>query len=415
MPWNLHLLIMAALAAGSVPASAQSSNIKLGQLALHPYYKVSGTYDDNIYLVPPNKNGHAVAGGGIRGSWILTNSLGLGLELPIGERHKFSGAYDFTAVNYKAQPRANNATNHKADAGYDFKGAKTRASLSEAYMNTQDPQFNPNSVTVAGELVRRERRWQNVAGVAGEYALGDKFYLGADGQDTVHKYLSPNLGAFLNRYEVLFGLKAAYKVQPKTRVYLATHRQLVHYSAGRQANHKDWLFDLGIEGQLSPKVKGMAQAGLQYRLYDKDEANPDQRRISRNMQTNVRLNYVPAERWEFNLNVLRNLNESASNTTGGQFYITSGVALDGSHAWRKLTFGANAGLQVDKYKEAVTVGGITHNRRDDLYSAGARVEYKIQEWLLAEASYKHLRRHSIFTEQFNYKDNRSSVGLKFTF
>ncbi len=64
---------------------------------------------------------------------------------------------------------------------------------------------------------------------------------------------------------------------------------------------------------------------------------------------------------------------------------------------------------------AAALGGFTAVRRDDLYNGGAGVVYSIQEWLQASLDYQHLRRHSTFSGQFNYKDNRTSAGVKLLF
>src|SRR3989338_8020844 len=98
------LRVLAVLLA-AVPESA--GNIKIGGVAVNPYYGIEARYEDNIYRVPKNINNHAVAGGGVRGSWIMSNNLGLKLSAPIGEMHKVKAMYDVTFENYKVQPRAN--------------------------------------------------------------------------------------------------------------------------------------------------------------------------------------------------------------------------------------------------------------------------------------------------------------------
>ncbi|MFA6003353.1 MAG: outer membrane beta-barrel protein [Elusimicrobiota bacterium] len=413
----LAAILLAISMAGA--ASAEPQGIMLGALALHPSYSITGTYDDNIYLVPPNKDGHAVAGGGKRGSWILTNKLGLGLSLPVGDANKFTAGYEARSDVYRAQPSGNNAISQKANGAYNFKGSIIKARLFDDYLNTQDPQFNPNNTAVMGELVARERRWQNTAGGMVEYGLGDKFFLAGDGQHTVHKYLSRTMGDKLNRFESLFGVKTGYKVAPKTRVYVGMHRQIVHYSvthgdSAQQhvANHKDWLVDGGVEGDFTAKLKGQLQAGGAYRQHDKDNAYAQEHRITRNWTVKANLNYKPTSNDVVNLSANRGLNDAVS---GGNFYVTTGGSLDVAHTFKKLTLGLNGGMQTDKYSETITLGGLTAMRRDDTYSAGAKVDYKIQEWLLAGVAYKHMRRFSVFSQQYNYKDSQTSTTLSVAF
>ncbi|MCX5796836.1 MAG: outer membrane beta-barrel protein [Elusimicrobia bacterium] len=414
------LLLAAAAVLALLGPAAQAADdepyIKLGQMAVHPSYALSTAYDDNIYRVPANENGQAVAGGGVRGSWILTNDLGLGLDLPVGDMHKFNAAYDFRSDLYTTQPSANNAVSQRVDGSYDFKGSRSKARLFDSYLNTEDPQFNPESTVVAGALVSRQRRWQNTAGASAEYFLGEKFFAGADAQDTVSKYITALMGATLNRSETLFGVKSGYKVQPKTRVYLALHRQLVHYSAGsgldRVANHRDWLADAGVEGEFTPKLKGKVQTGMGYREHDPDNAFARARPITRNWTVLVALNFKPTESDTAQLQVSRALVDAI---TSGNFYISNGASLDLSHKWNKLTTGVNGGVQIDKYSETTTINGYTAQRRDDTYTVGVKAGYNIQKWLTASASWAHMARYSIFSREYNFDDNKTGVELKVSF
>ena len=217
---QISLMIAVAMMFTGSTAFAGGKGIKIGQLALHPYYGLTLTYDDNIYRTPANQLDHAVAGGGKVGSWIADNNLGLNMSLPMGN-NKFSAGYGLTGQTYRAQSSGNNAINQTFNAAWAYKGAKTRFKAWNDYTNTQAPAFSAFHATIVGELVRRDRRWNNVFGLGGEYALGDKFFLGLSFQDTVDKYLNPTLGANLNKSETVYTFKTGYKVKPKTRVYMS--------------------------------------------------------------------------------------------------------------------------------------------------------------------------------------------------
>ena len=58
-----------------------------------PSYGFEARYEDNIYRVPADENGAAVAIGGVRGSWIFANGLGLKLSAPVAENQKGDGLY----------------------------------------------------------------------------------------------------------------------------------------------------------------------------------------------------------------------------------------------------------------------------------------------------------------------------------
>lgn len=410
-------LVALAVLLSSVPASA--GNIKVGGVALNPYYGIEARYEDNIYRVPKNENNHAVSGGGVRGSMILSNNAGLKLAAPIGEKHKFTAGYDVTAENYKVQPKANNSINQKVDAGYEFKGAKLGAKASNAYVNTQDPAFNPNGTVVNGDLVRRERRWQNTAKASLEYTLADKFYAGVDAQTDRNQYLNrsggvTSLANTLNRSEVSAGVTAGYKIAPKTKLFAAIHRTLLHYTEEtRQDNHRDWDVDFGVEGKLSAKLKGLIQAGFNYIEFDKDSTNPTRQLISRHIQTLVRLDYAVTDKGQFILAANRATNDSS--TTGSRYFVSSGANLAYNHKFGKLGAGVNGGVQVDRYSDDITSGGVTQTRRDDNYTLGAKADYKIKDWASTGVFYTHNARFSTFSRQFNYRDNISGVNAKLSF
>ncbi len=400
-----------------VPASA--GNIKLGGVAVNPYYGVEARYEDNIYRVPKNINNHAVAGGGVRGSWIMSNNLGLKLEAPIGERNKVKAMYDVTFENYKVQPRANNAINQKVGVGYEFKGSKLGAKLSNDYVNTQDPAFNPNGTVVNGSLVQRERRWQNTLAGEAEYTLADKFFAGVDAQTDRKQYLNRSGGAAslantLNTSEQTFGVKGGYKVAPKTKVFAAVHRTLLHYTEEtRQDNHRDWDVDFGVEGSLAPKLKGLVQAGFNYVQFDRDTANPTRATVSRHFQTLVKLDYAVTEKGTFVLAANRATNDSS--TTGSRYFVTAGANLAYNHKFGKLSAGVNGGVQIDRYSDNITQGTETKTRRDDNYTAGAKVDYKIKDWASVGGSFTRNARFSTFSRQFNYRDNITAVNAKLSF
>lgn len=410
------LALLAALLA-AVPASA--GNIKLGALSLNPYYGFETRYEDNIYRVPRNIDGHAVAGGGVRGSWIFANNLGLKLSAPIGELHKVKAMYDATFENYSKQSKANDAVNQKISADYEFKGSKLEAKLGNEYINTQDPAFNPNGTVLNGDLVQRERRWQNTAKGSVEYSLGDKFYAGLDAQTFRNQYLNrsggtTSLANTLNRSEVTFGGKAGYKVAPKTKAFVAAHRVLNHYTEEtRQDNHRDWLFDFGVEGQLAAKLKGLIQGGFNYLQFDYDSTNPTRERISRHFTTLVQLDYAPTERDQVILTANRATNNSS--TTGSRYYVSQGASLAYNHTMGKLKAGLKGGVQYDKYSDNITQGAETKHRRDDNYNLNATADYKINSWATAGLSYTHNARFSTFSRQFNYKDNITGANVKLSF
>ena len=404
---------LSVLAVLLVAAPAFAGNIKIGEVGLNPYYGLETRYEDNIYRVPRDINHAPVAGGGVRGSWIVSNNLGLKVSAPIGEMHKVTAGYDLTHDAYKTQSKANSAFNQKVGVGYEFKGAKLEAKLADDYINTQDPAFNPYN-TAASDLVQREHRWANTATGSLEYALGDKFFAGVDAQLTRNQYISKSLGATLNTSGVVFGGKAGYKVAPKTKVFAAIHRKLLHYTEEtRRDNHRDWNVDFGVEGSLASKLKGLVQVGFNHTSFDYDTSNSTRARVSRHATFLTRLEYAVTERGQFVLALNRGINDSSS--TSSRYFVTSGANLAYSHKFGKASAGVNGGVQYDKYSEDFRQGAETKTRRDDNYSLGAKTDYKINDWATVGAAYTFNARFSTFSRQFNYKDNVTAFNAKLSF
>lgn len=428
---SLKLLLSAAMILpGASPAWAgmwdsvsqfQKPNMKWGMMSLHPYYRFSEMYDSNIFLQPRSKvagnNANNNAAGPVLGSWITGSNLGVKLSLPMTEAHRFDLGYDFLWLAYSKDPDVNNAVHQKADGGYRYRGPMgVSGSVKNAYMNTTDP--------ATSELTQRAKRWQNTFSADGEYApKGGNLFVGADAAHTTHKYIqhpdavTANLPALLNRYEQQFGVKGGWKLAPKTRLFTAYHRQLIHYSVFQAApakSNKAHMVDFGMEGVIAPKLTGQVQTGFQYREYDKAPAATPITRVTRNWTLGTKLTYKPMERCAWNLGLARNVQESTFGTS--RFYISNTASLGMTHKLPyKLSAGLNASVGFDKYPETGTLGGVTRNRRDDLYQQDVALDYAIQEWMKTGIRYTHRQKHSVFSEQFNYDDHQTTLNFGLTF
>ena len=203
---------------------------------------------------------------------------------------------------------------------------------------------------------------------------------------------------------------------PKTKVYLAYHRGITHYSAGRNANHKDHYVDLGVEGELAPKVKGQVQAGLINRFYDKAfAAGQNQSNNSYTIATKV--SWKPLERCTVNVGLSRAIQESTFGAN--RFYENNLASLGLQHKLPyKLTAGVNFSAGWDKYPvpNAPTAGVSIANRRYDQHQQVLTLDYDVNSWLKAGVGYLHRTRWAKnFTDQFNYEDHQTNLNVAVTF
>lgn len=394
---------LSALAAGVSKLSALGRPEFRLVLELHPFYRLTETYDSNIYLVPPDKPDGRRTGGGVVGSWITTNELGTAWKLPFSKRSELRGLYSAKATNYSKQSKTNNAVDQDVRVGYDLKGQRGGMTLSETYLNTEDPAFS--------ELVARQRRTMLETTASLDFERSRRFVFRLFGKHALHKYLDPTLAGSLNRYEAAMGGEAGIKLAPKTKTFLSYAREIVHYSAGRRDHSHSDRLGLGLEGEMGPRVTGRAQADVQRRRYE----NPPAGRPTTvtNLLTSVDLKVKAARRTDGRIRLFRAVNETTF--AANRHYVATGLSLGLTHTWRKLVLSGDGSFETDRYPESTTTASASGNRRDDIYSYAARVEYKVRPWLSTDLGFQYLRRHSLFADQFDYSDARSSVGLKIQF
>jgi hypothetical protein len=402
----------------AVVTPASAGNIKLGNAELNPYYGLTTAYDDNIYRVPANENGHAVAGGGKRSSWIIKNDVGLKMKMPTGN-HTITAAGGLQAENYDKQSKANNGINKNANAGWAYEGSKAKAHVKNNYINTQDPAFNPS---VAGDLVRRERNWVNTANFGGEWGHDDHFFFGGDWDWRVQKYLNraggtASLANTLNTSINTFGIKTGMNLAPKTRAYFSFKRKLVHYTEEtRQDHHRDWLADVGIEGKFTGKLKGRVEVGMAWLKFDQSRtvAGATASGIDRHgrvMRINTALDWKASESCQFVWKMNRGQNESAS--TASRYYVTAGTSLDYVHTHGKLKLKLSGGFSQARHAQNfTTTAGENKARRDDNYNKGISVDYKITDSVSTGLAYDYKARFSTFSREYNYKNSVTSWNLK---
>ena len=388
----------------------QKPNMHYGQLALHPYYKLSEVYDSNIFLVPRDLPSGQV-GGGIKSSWITKNDLGLEANLPYRHINNLSLGYDFESDIYTTLPDVNNTINQALHADFVREGAQGMTyKAGDQYVNTTDQAFS--------ELVQRARRWSNRVYAEVDYTpKNGRLAGGVDVDHETDKYVDPSLGA-LNRYQEDGGFNVGYMVQPKTKAYVSYHRSIIHYTVdplpGTTDNdNKSHNFAAGVTGQLAPKVSGQVEAGMTYREYDAVPVGGSQR-VERAATVATSVIYRPDKYSNITLSLARFLQESLD--TSNPFYISNNAMLDMDHKFpHKFTAGINLAMGIDQYETAQTFGSTTANRRDDLYQGGAWVEYDIQSWLSTGLAYVYRERDSTLSGQFNYQDSQViwNASLKF--
>lgn len=390
----------------------KAPNMHYGQLAFHPYYRLSETYDSNIFLVPHDQPGGQV-GGGVHGAFITKNAAGLEANLPWQHINNLSLGYEAQHHAYSYEPSINNTFNQSVHADFVRNGAQGLTyRVGDQYVNTTDQAFS--------ELIQRQRRWMNRAYGEIDYRpVNGRMAGGVDVSHETDKYLNTDLAAGLNRYQQSFGFNVGYMIQPKTKLYTAYHRGIIHYGVDPvpgaiDKNSKSHTVSGGVSGELTPKITGLIEAGMTYREYDTSPAAGTPR-VRRSPVVETGLTYKPEPYTTAVLTVSRILQESIDPSN--PFYYSNNAALDITHKFpHKFTAGVDLAMGVDKYLNPESAGGtLKANRRDDLYQGGVWLEYDIQTWLSTGLAYVYRQRFSTLPAQFNYSDNQTvwNAALKF--
>lgn len=396
---------LAALASGMNKLSGlRAPELRL-VLELHPFYRLTETYDSNIYLVPKERAGAARVGGGVVGSWITVNELGTTWKLPLSKAHALRGSYAAKASNYSQQGRTNNAVDQTIIAGWDYTGRRgVAASLTDTYVNTEDPAFS--------EQVARQRRMSNDVAGSLDVEHSRRLFTTLRGRHQISKYLDPSLARSLNRYETALGLDVGIRVAPKTRVYTAYQREFTHYSAGRGDHSTAHRVGLGVTGVLTSRLSGRVQADMHFRRFTGGTTAQD--RNTTNVLAAATLKYQATRRLEGRLGAWRNLSQTSFGVN--RFYTATGGSLGASQAFRKWTLSMDGTYETNRYPEATTLRSVQYgNRRDDVYTGTVTAAYKLRNWLSTDFSYQRAQRHSNFPDEFNYGADRTSLALKIQF
>ncbi len=390
----------------------QTPNMHWGQLAIHPSYAFSEMYDSNIYLVPRDQANGAILGNGHRESWITKNNIGLETDLPWHKLHDLSLGYDFESQIYSTQPDINNAIGQTAHGQYTYAGAYGLTfKAGDNYVNTTDPAFS--------QLTGRQWRWQNSVYSTLDYTpRNGRLAGGLDASQKNDKYIRPDFAQQLNRYEDNFGFNVGYMVRPKTKVYIAYHRDIIHYTIpelGLDKDNRSHNVGLGVIGELAPKLEGQIEGGVSDRQYDVATA-------SGNSRVFISATVSAAVTWKADkfTTVKLDLNRSAQESidASNPLYFQNVIALDLAHQFpRKFSAGLKASFELDQYPFAqiVDASGSISKRRDDNYQVGAWITYDIQKWLFTGVAFNHRERDSTMSGQFGFEDNQVTwqAALKF--
>jgi len=384
-------LFIAALLLLPAAAGAQQ-NMKLGNLEINPFLSTQESYDSNIYLTRDER----------KSALINRSVIGVNLLHKFGSRYDLKGGYNMELLGYSRETQINNAVHHNANLG--FKGK-----MPKGITVTVDDKWKQTTDQATSQTVERALRVENTASAVFNAPLRGKFGFAVAAQHVYNNYLDNN--PTLDREETQVGADLEYKWQPKTKFFLAYRHGMLNYQTGYTNDATFDNVEVGATGQIAPKVQGTVKAGAQMRKYDEDlnDAKDD----ANTAQYSVQAVWKPVEMTDVTLFAKRGNVET--NYGDARFYTSTLTDLSVSRMVRKFKVTVGLSYEDVRYSDKNnTLSAADKKRNDENANARLMVDYNIQKWLVANAGYSYKDRSSNF-DQFEYKDNIVSVGLKAMF
>jgi hypothetical protein len=352
---------------------------------VNPYLEIEEAYDDNIFLNPTRKK-----------DFITTFTPGVKINL----------ATEDSLLEIDA-------------------GAKLTSYAVHPFMNSQDPYFrlawdkyfNRYHLNLKEHFKKdMELRSDFIAGAEGKerYLFNDfNFIFGAE-----YNRLAFDLGARRYDYfydkefkkennynENIFSLTGYTNLAPKTRLLFEYDHGIILYPEhpfpSRNCRYDEgWV---GLKGDITPKIIGIAKVGYQYRVY-RARADWDQPIAS------IDLVYNFKERTSFSLKVEDNAEQSLSESEN--YYELMKVDIGMNH---RFAFNPKLGLGIGGFYEDDDYPASSGTKRNDkIYSLRGLFRYDLQRWLFASLGYTFTERDSNLDEN-DYVDHIFSLKLKGSF
>ncbi|MDO8804788.1 MAG: outer membrane beta-barrel protein [Elusimicrobiota bacterium] len=382
-------LIIAAVLLIPAAAGAQQ-NLKIGNMEVNPFMSTLESYDNNIYLTKT----------ATKGSSINRSSLGFGLIEKIGSRLNLAGGYSMEVLGYSRAPVTNDAVHHNANVS-------ATAKLPKEATITLDDKYKQTTDQATSETTARALRVENTVGLNVAAPLRGKFGFGVALQHIYNNYLNVANKA-LDREETLAGFDVDYKLQPKTKLFFNYRYGNLVYQASDVGNAVTNNMDVGLTGDIAPKIVGTVKAGMQMRSYEnalataKDEINT--------AGYSAQAVWTPMAKSEVIIYGKRGNVESSYGLS--RFYTSSLIDLTITRQVNKIKAGLGLSYEGVLYPEKTTVTG--RKRLDENASVRLTAVYNMQKWLTADFAYTYKDRTSNY-DVFEYKSNVISLGIKALF
>ncbi len=392
-------LIIPAIMLLAASNAAAMGNLKFGNLEINPFVTTQESYDSNIYLEMNGKDS----------SMINRTSLGVDLLHKLGSRVNLKGGYTMELLSYDESPTTNNAVHNLANIGATVRLPRDmKLSVDNKYADTTDQ--------ATTQETDRAERIQNNAVARFEAPIRGKFGFALEAGHTYHDYVKVAANDKLDREELLAGADLTYQLMPKTKAMLSHRYGDLDYRLDTDKGDATYHnVDLGLVGNIAPKLTGTVRAGVQMRDYDANTATaPNADDDIDTFGYSAQLVWKAVPRTDIVLYAKR---ANVETTYGdSRFYTSTLTDLSFSREVRKVKLTLGGGYEFIEYAE--NTAGTNRPREDQNITARLSADYNIQKWLQAGLSFNHKARLSNDGSggvEFGYRNNIIAASLKAMF
>jgi len=373
-----------------LPELKPEQEIKLGVLKLHPSFRSSIEYDDNIRLSDKDDVDDV----------IFTEKPGVIGELKLGD-HRVEAGYGAELLTF-VKERDENATNHLAHAELELNFKDLQLNVTDTLEKSTGRLFN--------EASARSHVFLNTVQILGRY---DRPMWALEGGWT-HNTVDQQTDIFNNRDygEDVFAVLGGYKVFPKTLALMEVDVGSANYDHNNdRADHTYWQLFTGVRGELTSKVTSTAKLGFQHRQFT--DISTESQSDADVFVADVDLTFRPSASDVIRAGYLRTLRTSTFGTNN--YYEQDKISASYRKRFaRKWLIAPRVSWQFNDYPNIGTSGGRTERRDDRFWQVGTELRYEVQEWLSTGMAWNFRSRNSNI-DPLDYENNRFTFDVTVAF
>jgi hypothetical protein len=388
-PYTVLFILPLLFAMGACAFGSEVGNIHFGQLYVHPRMGVEVTYDDNIFLLGPEKTDDVIF------------KVKPGVDLDFTREDKSARLNYLAEIGWYADNSEYNYDNHLVDAAVDLQFVSgLMVSVGDVFRITND--------RLTYEFIPLIERRQNSTDVKVGYEFTDRLSFRAGYDHLMLDYRNPDYQMY-DRDEDLVSGTAFYRIFQRISLLGELQYRWINYShdIGSRFDGQGLSAFLGVTGQLTPKMVALIKGGWQQRDYKGPRRDFDGGVFS------IDIVHRCTETLLLTIGGTREAVESTFSTNNYFAYTEGRVGLE-KQIGPKVSVDLSGFYANSDYPEVTSDRGTLSERNDDIWGGTVGAKYRIQPWLTTRLWYTYEKRNSN-QNTYDYEDNRVSLGVSAIF